>query len=58
MLKLIHRQQNKGIVMNSTETFIEGWDDISSEGYGLGIEGDGIYVEGSGYAVDINPIRL
>lgn len=37
--------------MNSTETFIDGWDGISSEGYGLG-------VEGSGYAVDINPIRL
>ena len=30
--------------MNSAETFIDGWDGISSEG--------------DGYAVDINPIRL
>ena len=37
--------------MNSTETFIDGWDGISSEGYGLGIEGDGI-------GIDLNPIRL
>ena len=44
--------------MNSTETFIDGWDDVSSEGYGLGIEGDGIYVEGSGYAIDLNPVSI
>lgn len=36
--------------MNSTETFIDGWDGISSEGWDL--------IEGDGYAVDINPIRL
>ena len=37
--------------MNSTETFIDGWDGISNEG-------DGIYIEGDGIAIDINPIRL
>ena len=43
--------------MNSTETFIDGWDGISSEGWNL-IEGYGLGIEGSGYAVDINLIRL
>ena len=33
--------------MNSTETFIDGWD---GEGWDL--------IEGDGYAVGINPIRL
>lgn len=49
--------------MNSTETFIDGWDGISSEGYGLGIEGDGYVIDvdwtgGRRLTVDLNPIRL
>lgn len=44
--------------MNSTETFIDGWDGISSEGWDL-IEGNGYTIgDPFGYTVDLNPISL
>ena len=48
--------------MNSTETFIDGWDGIISEGWGL-IEGVGYAIDvdwtgGRRLTVDLNPIRL
>ena len=36
--------------MNSTETFIDGWDAVSSEGWDM--------IEGGGYAIDLNPISI
>lgn len=44
--------------MNSTETFIDGWDGISSEGWDL-IEGNGYAIgDPFGYMIDLNPISI